>query len=77
MRAYLDGSMNQIGWCEPQGVLLVTLFGPDLPRLQLVDLAMTVAPNPGAPWALSVAPPKWFKVERPVEVSRSVLMYGR
>ena len=77
IRAYLDGSLNQIGWCEPQGVLLVTLFGPDLPRQQLVDLAMTVTPMPGAPWELSVVPPAGFKVSRDIEVPRSVLMYGR
>ena len=77
IRAYLDGSVNQIGWCEREGVLLVTLFGPDLPRQQLVDLAMTVSPIPGAPWELTMAPPAGFEVAREVEVPRAVLMYGR
>ncbi len=77
IRAYVDGSMNQIGWCQPEGVLLVTLFGPDLPRQQLADLALTVAPIPGVPWELTVAPPAALKVARDVDVPRAVLMYGR
>lgn len=77
IRAYLDGTMNQIGWCEPEGTLLVVLFGPDLPRQELADLATTVARLPGEPADLTLVPPAGFKLlsrDRPRGL-RSVLMY--
>lgn len=78
IRAYLDGTMNQIGWCEPEGTLLVVLFGPDLPRQELANLATTVARLPGEPADLTLVPPAGFKLlvgDRPKGL-RSVLMYG-
>jgi hypothetical protein len=78
IRAYLDGTMNQIGWCEPEGTLLVVLTGSDLPRQELANLATTVARLPGEPADLTLVPPAGFTVmtgDRPRGL-RSVLVYG-
>lgn len=77
IRAYLDGSANQIGWCEPDGPVMAVLVGPSVSRQQLADLAMTVSRVPGPAPELTLVPPAGFSMIRDVApVNRSVLMFG-